>query len=904
MQRTKNLFVRFLCLFLSVYMTGLPQAFAHTNTTNYGRVPITWPDLGHEGGALLQSRIVTGITQLSNNLLGRWTGDVTLANSASTTITHNFGLALTKLKVLVFDAGVQLTNAQVAADYVITQVNTNSYTVQNVSGGSKTIQVITLAFKGGIDANDLDPAIGINTTGNVSATKVGAKENDIELNDAATGTGADYKATIRRPSTGMTGNTVITVPSVTTTLVGRDSTDTLTNKTISDSTFSGGTADASAGLNRRLILPSNTLANLQSLTRVAGTLYYATDTSKVYYDNGTALLAVGSGSGSGGTNYVANGDFETDASGTVAYKDAAGLTPVDGTGGTPALTFTRSTTTPLRGVGSGLITKSAANLQGEGVSIDFTVDRADLGKPINFKFDLETAGAYTGPSGAEYMVVGIYDVTNATLVQGVQTNSLGLGKTAVNGWFLSSTSGSVYRLILHVAGTGTAAWTAKIDRVQIGDYQYLSGASAQDWTAYTPTITGFGTVSDVLFYYKITQDGLSIRGKYGIGTPTATSATISLPIPVDYSKVPQPGTSATTAYGRALRGTGGSGTNKDFVLLISSANANNLLFSIADTAGAISPLNAQNGNTLSSTGGYMSVQADDIPIVGYSSNTTIANRALDEWVSYDGTTIYGANGALVPSPGVGTGVTEFIVSFQTPQDTTQAPEVEYNEAGLGWVKNFYGFSRGHNSNSGNYVGLRAFWTSSTTLAIQFGNRGAAVVASNQDNGTDWASRRTAGDRFRVRKTASGAKMGFPIGSRNLIGDTTGTAIPGGMLGETISSFASDVGVTTTPSNFLTLTLTPGCWRASLKTEVYRLTGGTTVNSTSMSISLTSATHNNGSRVSISTSAQGGPGLTGMSTQSADPICVSSSTTLYAVGSVASAGVAHNFQLPVLKAERM
>ena len=73
--------------------------------------------------------------------------------------------------------------------------------------------------------------------------------------------------------------------------------------------------------------------------RKEATLVYASDTDKVYYDDGSTLKAVGSGSG-GGINFVNlsttwspdnqdNVDAETSVGNWVSYADAAGTLPVD-----------------------------------------------------------------------------------------------------------------------------------------------------------------------------------------------------------------------------------------------------------------------------------------------------------------------------------------------------------------------------------------------------------------------------------------------------------------------------------------------------------------------------------------------------------------------------------------------
>jgi hypothetical protein len=92
-------------------------------------------------------------TKVSNHLPSRWTGSVTLVDQATTTVTHSFGLALAQMTIVVFEAGVQLTSSQVAARYVITQVDLNSYTIQNISGITKTFDAMTIAYQAVADSS-------------------------------------------------------------------------------------------------------------------------------------------------------------------------------------------------------------------------------------------------------------------------------------------------------------------------------------------------------------------------------------------------------------------------------------------------------------------------------------------------------------------------------------------------------------------------------------------------------------------------------------------------------------------------------------------------------------------------------------------------------------------------------
>jgi hypothetical protein len=88
-----------------------------------------------------------------------------------------------------------------------------------------------------------------------------------------------------------------------------------------------------------------------------------TTTNKLNRYNGSAWVEVGSGTGV--ANYISpNDDAEGGTTGWATYADAAATSPVDGTGGSPNVTWTQSTANVLRGSNSFRLTKDAANRQG------------------------------------------------------------------------------------------------------------------------------------------------------------------------------------------------------------------------------------------------------------------------------------------------------------------------------------------------------------------------------------------------------------------------------------------------------------------------------------------------------------------------------------------------------------
>jgi hypothetical protein len=262
-----------------------------------------------------------------------------------------------------------------------------------------------------------------------------------------------------------------------------------------------------------------------------GLCIYNTDTNKLNVYNGTSWIDVGSGSGSGGINYISmnngNSDFELNTTGWSAYADAAGSLPVDGTGGSPTVTITRSTSNPLRGTASGLITKDAANRQGEGVGYAFSIEDADKGKTLQISFDYEiNSGTYADGD----LTVYIYDVTNSAVIQpsGYSISNVGIEskQTAI---FQTASNSTSYRLIFHVASTSASAWVVKIDTVSVGPQVTPLGAAMTDWASFTPTFTGVGTPSNVSFLWRRVGDSIQVQGTLTTGTNTSVKASMTLP---------------------------------------------------------------------------------------------------------------------------------------------------------------------------------------------------------------------------------------------------------------------------------------------------------------------------------------------------------------------------------------
>lgn len=106
-------------------------------STNYGRHLIPHPDLNTPAGSSLHAEVVAGFSKIGNNLTGRWSGNTaSLANGASVSLEHNFGLASTSLRVVIQEGTATLDTAQRDARYTITYTDNNNLSITNITGGA------------------------------------------------------------------------------------------------------------------------------------------------------------------------------------------------------------------------------------------------------------------------------------------------------------------------------------------------------------------------------------------------------------------------------------------------------------------------------------------------------------------------------------------------------------------------------------------------------------------------------------------------------------------------------------------------------------------------------------------------------------------------------------------------
>lgn len=451
---------------------------------------------------------------------------------------------------------------------------------------------------------------------------------------------------------------ILTVPDANITIVGAAATQTLTNKTFDD-----------AITLKQIATPSNPAANYNKL--------YVKSDDKPY-----VLTSAGVEKGIGGlsawltaTPYLANdivfhtddeiyrcttnhtsGTFTTDqtsgywerlseveyrnlilnpygeigVSDYVTYADAAATTPVDMTGGSPNITVTRNTTTPLKGYSDILLTKGAANRQGEGFAYTVTMPKHLYGKTVEFSFDYAIA---SGTYADSDLYIYVYDVTNSTLIQpvnvGIASVTTGLPNKHI-GFFQTSTTGTSYRVGVHVSSTSASAYTVQFSNFYVGEQKTSYGPIVTDWVSFTPTGSW---VSNTTYTGRKRRIGDSAEYEYYLaltGAPTAANLTLNLPSGevIDTSKLGGTGIYAGLPFSI---GGGLVAGGAEYIFRADYLNTTSVsVMHVKYTSGTIVNL----VNTSSTTpatfanGDYIRVNFK-VPIVGWSSNVAISSEGGD-----------------------------------------------------------------------------------------------------------------------------------------------------------------------------------------------------------------------------------------------------------------------------------
>ena len=417
---------------------------------------------------------------------------------------------------------------------------------------------------------------------------------------------------------------------------------------------------------------------------------------QVLSTNGSGTLSwANGGSGSGGINYLDdNPDAEAGTTGWATYADSAGTSPVDGTGGSATTTWTQTSSSPLRGTYSFLLTKDAANRQGEGVSYDFTISAADKAKVLQVSFDyIVGSGTFAAgsSSSASDVTVWLYDVTNSQVIQPSSYKLLSSSTSIASKFdatFQTASDSTSYRLILHVGSTSSSAYTVKFDNFIVGPSTYVYGTPITDWESFTPT-GSWSTNTTYTGFKRRVGDNEEYDVLVSLsGAPTATVLTINIANSktIDTSKIT--GTSADTSdfgFGSALD----SGVQNYPKLKVGYNSSTSVIVYAPNASGTyLTGVGVSNTAPITFGSGDSVHLKYSVPITGWSSSVQMSDKTDSRVVSFVGTQVSEAvtanttNIAFTLSKDTHGGWSTNTYTVQVPGDYVVAGSLVTNTSGL------------------------------------------------------------------------------------------------------------------------------------------------------------------------------------------------------------------------------
>lgn len=363
-------------------------------------------------------------------------------------------------------------------------------------------------------------------------------------------------------------------------------------------------------------------------------LLYGPNNTALNLQNGSVLANGPLLKNDGPKNYIGFNNFENGLTTGWSLGTTGALTNAIPTGtptfgsGTTNLALGTTTSNPISGTTSLQLTASAATTAGNMLATDaLAIDIQDQAKVLTFQVPYTIASGVTNLnfSGTLSNSFGIacWDVTNSSWlpVAGNFSMTQNSGSGLATGTFQTNITTASVRFMIYAANASAGAATLNFDTFFLGPQTAPIGPVVTDPVSWTPTFTGWGTVTSI--NATSWRNGAFLEGvvTFTAGTATAVEAQMTLGFQGGNSNVTTVSTLPTLAVVGKMKGGTGSTTFFAGAAITAEASKTYLTFSIENST--TSGLSKSLGNAFTSTVAYSFTFK--VQIAGWSSNVQTSN---------------------------------------------------------------------------------------------------------------------------------------------------------------------------------------------------------------------------------------------------------------------------------------
>jgi hypothetical protein len=154
--------------------------------------------------------------------------------------------------------------------------------------------------------------------------------------------------------------------------------------------------------------------------------------------------------------------------------------------------------------------------------------------------------------------------------------------------------------------------------VTLGGSSGSGSTTSTEWTAYTPTFSGFGSPTNISFFWRRMGDTLEVKGTFTAGTVTSNLGSLTLPnaLTIDSAKISLATTTGTNCpkYGNSTQAT----ANRVYPMLVCTSTSTSLVYTGKSTNSA----NFLTPNTVDLEYGSSEITTFEfaVPISGWTNN--------------------------------------------------------------------------------------------------------------------------------------------------------------------------------------------------------------------------------------------------------------------------------------------